>query len=86
MDITSLIPKLSLTITKALSFVPLPHVSPAELLILEYKLTLPEGITQNLSTLINATIACEYCSPLEVNLTRVELGSNINVTQPMDLK
>ena len=86
MDIISLIPKLSLKIIKALSFVPLPYVSPAELLLLEYKLTLPEGIVQNLSTLINATIDCEYCSPLGVNLTRVELGSNINVTQPMDLK
>ena len=86
MDISSSIPTLSLSITKTLSSVPLPYVSPAEQLILQYKLTLPEGVTENLSTLINATIVCEYCSSLEVNLTRIELGSNINVTQPMDLK
>lgn len=86
MRITSATPLQSISATRQLSYVPLPHVAPAEALVFQYMLTLPEGITLNLSMLVGATAACGYCSPLVLNLTREAVGSNVNATVSIELK
>lgn len=73
-------PVQTLAITRALNYVPFPHVSPLEEIILLHTQTLPEGVTLSLMAQAEATFSCRYCGLLELNLTRVDVGSNVNAS------